>query len=337
MADEYNSHKQSSGRSFVMPELGSRYQPRRVVPRASSDVRSITKSPAHHNKPPQPTNSVAPPLQSRPAMGNEVIRAKKTRTVSGHKPALPRQGKSLVLKRHMTAHAAHHQKLIRTERKQQLKAFVLGTAIAIVVGGVGASIVYATRHITSGKVNDQPAVSAALGASTNPSNIGADETPVTIATVTAYKTSADKPKVIRIQRMGVQARIFPVSTGFSGEPTPTNNTHDVGWLANSAKPGEPGVMLLNGYVSGPSQPGVLSGLSSLVAGDLIQIEKGDGITIDYKIIKTKSYPADKVNMQELSAAAEQGKPGLNLIANTGRFNVRSNQFEDRIAVWASQL
>ncbi len=329
MADEHNSHEQPQRGRFVVSEPGNRYQPHRVIPRAGQDIQNNSKQQTvHHATTPLPTPVNHP---SPVSVGNE-LHTKKHRTASNVKPALPRQGRSQVLKRHMNARAEHHIKQTRSQHRQQLKAFLLGTTIAVIVVGVGTSLVLINRRAN----NNQAAVSGALGASTT-NSVGIDESPVTIASVTAYKTSPDKPKAIRIQRMGLQARIIPVVTSFNGEPAPTSNTHDIGWLANSAKPGQPGVVLLDGYTSGPSQPGALLGMGSLITGDLINIENGDGQTITYKVVRLKTYPSDKVNMQEVSAAVEPGHAGLNIIANTGRFNVRSNQFEDRLAVWATQL
>lgn len=310
-----------------MPELGSRYQPRRVTPRMGHDVQRGAPKQAVPNVSASDDESIQPVVM--PA-SLDITTQKRSRKVAISLPALPRQNKSVVLKRHMVAKAEHYQKQAKRELKQQFKAFALGTAIAASVVAVGSGFVLLGRQ--NAPQSQQPAT---LGLTTK-STSGPDESPVTVSAIAAYKTDNDKPRVIRIQRIGLQARLMPVTASVGGEPSPTDNIHDVGWLTTSAKPGSQGVMMLNGFVAGPTQQGAFNGLSGLMTGDVIQVEQGDGKTITYSVVKVKLYPSDKVDMNELLEPIAPDKPGLSLIANTGRFNVRTNQFEDRAAVWAIQ-
>jgi hypothetical protein len=129
---------------------------------------------------------------------------------------------------------------------------------------------------------------------------------------------------------------MPVAVGPSGEPQNTGNIYDIGWLQASAKPGN-GMTVLNGFTVGPTKPGALNGMTNLLVGDVIEIEKGDGTKASYKVVKTHNYPSDKVDMQAVKTAPDVSGRGLSIMANVGRFNVRTNQFEDRAVVWAVQL
>lgn len=151
-----------------------------------------------------------------------------------------------------------------------------------------------------------------------------------------YTVAPDLPRFIRINNIDVFARVSRVGMGADNKLQAPANIHDAGWYENSSKPGEAGAVLVDGHVSGPSQPGVFYNLKELVAGDIIEIERGDGKKFEYEVVVTNVYEKQDTDMLAALNSVDPGKPGLNLITCTGRFDAAENDFEDRLIVFAVQ-
>ena len=167
------------------------------------------------------------------------------------------------------------------------------------------------------------------------SSAEADEKKPAPDALASYKVAADLPRVIRIEKIKIKSRVLALGVKSNNELKAPVNIYDSGWYLESAKPGAQGAMLIDGHVSGPTQKGIFYDLKKLVAGDTIKIERGDGKTFSYSVIKSKVYDKDKVDMAAALTPIESGKPGLNLITCTGSFNNQSDQYEDRLVVFAS--
>lgn len=152
-----------------------------------------------------------------------------------------------------------------------------------------------------------------------------------------YRVPADQPRYVYIPKIGVRAMVKPTwltTAGAIGTPT---NIYNTAWYVHSAKPGQAGAMLIDGHVGFWTKHGVFFNLKELHAGDAIKVERGDGKTLSYKVVKTKFYPYDKVDMPAVLAPVTAGKPGLNLITCTGDVTKGTNQYDQRVVVFAEQL
>lgn len=149
-----------------------------------------------------------------------------------------------------------------------------------------------------------------------------------------YKTASTYPRVIRIAKTKTEARVLALNIAPTGALKAPANIFDAGWYKDSAKPGEQGAMVIDGHVSGPTQPGVFKKLGSLVAGDTIEIERGDGTKFTYTVTATKVFDADKLDMSSVMVPSVAGKPGLNIITCGGKFNKTTNKFEQRTVVYS---
>lgn len=246
------------------------------------------------------------------------------------KPALPRQKPSLVLRRQINDHAIQFRKKSRDQRSRTLLAFSFGgVAASLIISGI--FIAYAVTH-NKPQVLGSSYVPNIGGAGTNAQS--ASEQAVTQADILAFSVPKTAPRIIRIPKLSLQARIYSVKTNLSGDVTPTSNIFDVSWLESSARPGASGAALLAGFTAGASKDGAFARLDSLTVGDPIQIELGDGTLLAFKIISSKHYDSDKVDMSEATTSALPGTPGLNLLTNTGRYDVRTNKFEQRTIMFA---
>lgn len=167
------------------------------------------------------------------------------------------------------------------------------------------------------------------------SNSVPDETPPTKTSIKSYTVPATQPRLLSIDKLSVQAKVKRVGVDVKNQLIAPKNIFDVGWYEDSSKPSDGnGAILIDGHVSGPSQKGVFYDLKKLKAGDIIKLEQGDGKSYKFKVSTTKVYDADKVDMVAAMTSAIPGKLGLNLLTCTGKFDSQSDQYKQRLIVFA---
>lgn len=151
-----------------------------------------------------------------------------------------------------------------------------------------------------------------------------------------YKVAADLPRIISIPNSNIKARIFAAGTDKQNRIASPTNIYDVGWFNESSKPGQPGVMVMDGHVSSGSTPGVFYDLKNLKTGDKIFVEQGNGSLHSFLVKEKVIYDFDKVDMLKVLNPITANKSGLNLITCTGKVMSGSNEFDKRLVVFAEQ-
>lgn len=177
-----------------------------------------------------------------------------------------------------------------------------------------------------------PAVTAAISSTAVPATIK----PVAAA-VTGYIVAADLPRYLIIPKLGVNARILSVGLDAQGALDTPANVFDTAWYNESSLPGQAGAMLIDGHVSSWTAHGVFHDLKKLLAGDVINIERGDDAMFSYQVVKVQVYDAGNVDMVAATMPIDATKPGLNLISCTGNVIAGTNEFNKRIIVFATQI
>ncbi len=152
----------------------------------------------------------------------------------------------------------------------------------------------------------------------------------------SYTVAPKLPRYIFIPKLSVQAMVKPLGITATGQLAAPNNVYDTGWYKKSSAPGQPGAMVIDGHVSSWKTNGVFYGLKTLQPGDIIRVERGDGTTINYSVIKKQVYDYKQVDMSAILAPINAGKPGLNLITCTGDIIKGTNDFTERIVIYASE-
>ncbi len=209
----------------------------------------------------------------------------------------------------------------------------LAAVVVVLVGlGIGLSGLKANHEV---KVQAKQLAHQGANDDQN-TNVPSEEKPA--APPATYRVAPDLPRTITIAKAGVtQARVLRVGVSSTNQLKAPASIFDAGWYDGSAKPGEAGAVLIDGHVSGPTQNGVFYNLKSLTAGDLIQLERGDGKVLTYKVMASKTYKADQVDMAAALTPVVPGVPGLNLITCGGQLDSSKTHFEDRVVVFATQL
>src|SRR5205807_1122733 len=108
----------------------------------------------------------------------------------------------------------YHQKQQRQERRRQFSAFVFGGVAAALIVTV-SSFFYVSHYVHSHGTKHGD-VAATLGVTTTLANTPqASEAPVSTSDIEAYKVDPDKPRMLRIPKLQLVARILPVAASFN--------------------------------------------------------------------------------------------------------------------------
>jgi LPXTG-site transpeptidase (sortase) family protein len=169
-----------------------------------------------------------------------------------------------------------------------------------------------------------------------------DETEITQQEIYIHTVAPDRPRYIyssilnRTMGVDVPARVFGVGLTPAGAMKTRASIFDVAWYQNSGKPGQGGVILMNGHNGGPNKDGVFKDLHLIKNGAIITIERGDGEIFNYEVRDVKILPLAEANayMATMMKSPIQGKESLSLISCTGEWSQQQRTYLSRIMVRA---
>lgn len=146
-----------------------------------------------------------------------------------------------------------------------------------------------------------------------------------------WRGSVHDPKKLIISSIGVDTFIQRMGVDQNNEIAVPSNVQLAGWFVNSVQPGERGLAIVVGHVSGVRSEGVFKNLQDLTAGDTFQIERGDGSKLNYRVISItvskEQYAADSIFSQDPTVTSQ-----VNLVTCTGAYNKTKQKYEDRVIV-----
>jgi LPXTG-site transpeptidase (sortase) family protein len=138
--------------------------------------------------------------------------------------------------------------------------------------------------------------------------------------VKEYTVAADRPRYLSIEKLNItNARVLAMGVNTSGELDTPRNIFDVGWYDGSGKPGQGGTMVIDGHNGGPHVHGVFKDLPNLAIGEIITIERGDGVKYNYRVVENEQISLDESNKYMATAmkSPENGKESVTLITCSG--------------------
>lgn len=141
--------------------------------------------------------------------------------------------------------------------------------------------------------------------------------------IVEYTVAPDRPRYLTIEKLGIyNARVLAMGVKPTGELMAPNNIFDAGWYESSGKPGQGGTMIVDGHNGGPHVHGIFKDLPNLSEGDLITIERGDGVIYKYKVVENKSVLLSEANayMSVAAKSPEPGKESITIITCTGEWS-----------------
>ena len=149
------------------------------------------------------------------------------------------------------------------------------------------------------------------------------EIPPTENEVTEYVVAPERPRYLTIEKLGIyNARILPMGINARGELATPNNIFDVGWYNASGLPGMGGTMVIDGHNGGPNVHGVFKELPSLQSGDIISVQRGDGVVFRYRVVENNAVSLQDSNAYMLTAMRSPivGEESVTLISCTGEWS-----------------
>jgi sortase (surface protein transpeptidase) len=222
-------------------------------------------------------------------------------------------------------------------RRPKTQLALMGMAgVVFMVGLIVSGQAFRTNHLAAAQVSALAKQVSKPSSGSNQNSSVPNTTPPSASAISQYTVAPDLPRYLKIPQLGIDARVLQTGINSSGAIGTPDNVFDTAWYSGSAKPGQPGAMLIDGHVSGWTTHGVFYNLNKLAAGDLISIVRGDNSVINYHVVKTQAYPASRVNMAAALSPITTGKPGLNLITCAGQVEKGTSQYSQRIVVFAQQ-
>ncbi len=208
-----------------------------------------------------------------------------------------------------------------------MRRALVGMAVTVFLVGAGVAIqgFLLNRQIGSGHA----------AAQSNSEQQDPDEAEPTEDDINSYVVAPDMPRFISIPKFGTKSRVRAVGVDASNKLQAPANIYDAGWFSETVKPGSPGgTSLIDGHVSGWTQKGAFYRLKDLAAGDQIIVERGDGKQISYRVVATETHDVATMDMSRALLSKNTAKHGLNLITCTGQVKSGTNDYDQRLLVFA---
>lgn len=215
---------------------------------------------------------------------------------------------------------------IKPLKKKSKKTFLIliGAVCLVIIGAVGLLRYFFITH------NPNPTISSST---VKYSTDSPDETMLDVV-CDNYKTAPKIPRKITIPAIDVDSCIQKVGVDQNKAIAAPTNIHFAGWYIDSSPPGDEGVSVIDGHVSGVYTQGIFSKLHTLKEKDKITIEQGDGAKYIFQVNDVKSYSVDDV-MEHLFTPLNGVKSQLNLITCGGKYDQQTKTYEKRVVVRAS--
>jgi LPXTG-site transpeptidase (sortase) family protein len=212
-------------------------------------------------------------------------------------------------------------------RKSQRAAMLAGGFLLLIVGGYGYVVSYSATH------GEDPLLfplRTITRTTLNPS-----EKPINTRTA-AYIVPADQPRLINMPSINAEAFIQKVDVDSGRKMAVPTNVHLAGWYVGAKRPGENGLAVIDGHVSGRYSSGVFQKLQQLQRGSKFSVEFGDGAS--------KTFVVTKVQLVSLNDATRvlfwrdpTIDAQLNLITCGGDFDTTARLYNKRVIVTSALI
>lgn len=141
------------------------------------------------------------------------------------------------------------------------------------------------------------------------------------------------PKYIALPSIKTEGFIQKADVDQNNQIAVPNNIHIAAWFLKSAVPGQTGLSIIDGHVTGRVNDGIFSKLKDLKIGDTYTVEMGSGAIKKFKVISLNTVGVkDAANY--LFSQDPKVSSQLNLITCAGTFNASAGGYDQRLIVGA---
>jgi LPXTG-site transpeptidase (sortase) family protein len=202
-----------------------------------------------------------------------------------------------------------------------VRAGLLGLAAIMLTLGVTR---FVNRHRVSTGPTELPNSQAIITEdSSEPAESKPDEA--------AYAVAFDQPRSIKLDTIDSGGLVQRVGLTKENAMSAPSNVHYAGWYTGSVKPGDTGLSIIDGHVSGKYVDGIFKNLPNLSIGDLFTVEYGDYSTRSFEVVELRTLP-EKNSADFLFTKRSDIKKQLNLITCGGKFNKDTQTYDDRVVI-----
>jgi LPXTG-site transpeptidase (sortase) family protein len=166
---------------------------------------------------------------------------------------------------------------------------------------------------------------------------GSETTHVTSDDLSTYKVAADAPRIITVDKLDIAARIRPMGLHSDKSIQAPKNINDAGWYNGSVKPGQTGAVFIDGHASGSTRKGLFAYLDTMNTGDTLQVEKGDGTRLTYRVIFREVVALNDIDMKKVLLPYGNTLKALNLMTCTGTWLPDKKTYDQRVVVYTEQV
>lgn len=154
--------------------------------------------------------------------------------------------------------------------------------------------------------------------------------------VDGYQVAPDMPRIVSIPSIDSSGPIQKIGVTKENAIAAPSNVHFAGWYTSSVKPGDVGLSIIDGHVSGKYVDGIFKRLGEVKPGDQITVEYGDKSQKTFEAVEIKTLPETESAHFLLSKQDGIGQQ-LNLITCGGKFDRATQKYADRVIVVAKRL
>lgn len=154
-----------------------------------------------------------------------------------------------------------------------------------------------------------------------------------VASLTNEFLPRSNPTVLRIPTIELESTLSSVGMGSDGSIEVPEDYTKAGWYRSSPTPGEKGPAVIVGHLDNIHGQAIFWRLSELLPGQIIEITREDGKTIQFSITQIKQFSQDSFPTDEVFGNIDHS--GLRLITCGGTFNYLTQHYSDNTVVFAS--
>ncbi|MDT0460232.1 class F sortase [Streptomyces sp. DSM 41527] len=141
------------------------------------------------------------------------------------------------------------------------------------------------------------------------------------------------PQRLSIPSLQVSSTLETLGQHKNGAMETPRDPDKAGWYRPGPTPGSQGPAVIAGHVSWNGKPSVFEKLSTMKAGDTIEVARQDGKTAKFTVDRVAQYPKNKFPTVEVYKNIDHA--GLRLITCGGQYDEGRHYYPDNVVVYAS--
>jgi hypothetical protein len=144
---------------------------------------------------------------------------------------------------------------------------------------------------------------------------------------------AAPPARLRIPAIGVDSTLGQLDKKADGTMDVPSDFNQPGWYTRGPAPGEKGPAVILGHLDSYTGPAVFWRLSSLHAGDVVEVDRADGSKATFKVTRTASFSVDSFPTADVYGPT--AGPELRLITCGGSYSLARRQYLSNVVAFAT--